>query len=67
MRRLFDCPYCGGCPVPKRVGDNKECIVYICEDCGRTPVPICAARSTMSGAANVWGAAVGEYLKGKGK
>lgn len=29
MRRLFDCPYCGGCPVPKRVGDNKEYIVYM--------------------------------------
>lgn len=67
MRKLLDCPYCGGCPIPKRVGDNKEYFVYVCEDCGRTPVTTCAARSTMAGAGNAWDVAVMKYLKGRGR
>lgn len=63
MRKLFDCPYCGGCPIPKRVGDNKQYIVYVCEDCGRTPVNIYEARSTIAQAANVWDINVEKYLK----
>lgn len=53
--------------MPKYVGANKEYVVYVCANCGRTPVHTGAARPTMIGAASVWNKAVKKYLRGEGK
>lgn len=67
MAELLRCPYCGGFSAPKYVGDNKEYVVYVCANCGRTPVHTGAARPTMIGAISVWNKAVKKYLKSEGK
>lgn len=57
---ILPCPYCGGQPILKIVGDNKEYVVYVCSNCYETPVHIDEARCTLSGAKRIWNKRVKE-------
>lgn len=66
MIKLHECPYCGGYPKLIRVGDHEEYVVYICEDCYKTPVQYCEASLTDTGAAKVWNRSVEKVLRERG-
>ena len=49
-KELKPCPFCGGKPIIKLVGDNRDYFVYSCEKCHKTPVHQDEARLTRWGA-----------------
>ena len=63
MTELLRCPYCGGFSMPKYIGDNKEYVVYVCANCGRTPVHTGAASPKTTGDAHVSYQAVKKHLR----
>lgn len=54
MPELKPCPYCGGKPIVRQVGDWKQLFVFFCSDCAMTPVRSDEARSTIWGAKRIW-------------
>lgn len=52
--KLKPCPFCGKEPKIKNVGDNKQYIVYQCQNCTRTPLKLSDARTTIRGAKRAW-------------
>lgn len=54
------CPFCGGEPELRRVGDNKQYNVYFCSQCGQTPVRCGEATMTQRGARKMWNKRVSE-------
>lgn len=54
MKELKPCPFCGGKPIIKLVGDNRDYFVYSCGKCHKTPVHQDEARLTRWGARRIW-------------
>ena len=53
-KELKPCPFCGGKPIIKLVGDNRDYFVYSCGKCHKTPVHQDEARLTRWGARRIW-------------
>lgn len=60
MKEIELCPYCGGTPKTKTVGDNKEFIIIKCPNCQTTPLNYGDARSTLGSAKKIWNKKVSE-------
>ncbi len=54
QRQLKSCPYCGGNPVLRNVGDSHQYLMYKCFNCGKTPVSPNETRLTPLGAMAIW-------------
>lgn len=54
MSELKPCPFCGGTPERKKVGDQKQFIVYVCSVCGKTPLKSGDARFLDRAAKKTW-------------
>lgn len=61
--KLKPCPFCGGQPELKTVGDYHSLYVYACQSCGKTPVLSYEAASTVKGATKTWNRRVIKWLK----
>ena len=54
MKDLNGCPLCGHLPELKKVGDNKELLVYQCQYCGYIAAKNHEAKYTERGARKIW-------------
>jgi len=54
MTDLKPCPFCGGKPEIRPVGDWKQYYAAFCSSCGKTTVPHDCASLTIWGARREW-------------